>query len=126
MASWRGAEPATSWCPVAPEGRVRVTGLVTSLMGAPGRNRTCDALLRTQPLYPLSYGGQGLESSASRGGQFLAFLGERLAIVVGDHTGELVVGVGMGKEAIITFLQECDGAVLVNVPGHLQVLAILD
>ncbi len=25
--------------------------------GAPGRNRTCDPLLRRQPLYPLSYRG---------------------------------------------------------------------
>ena len=28
--------------------------------GAPGRNRTCDLLLRRQTLYPLSYGGQCL------------------------------------------------------------------
>ncbi len=36
----------------------------TSPIGAPGGNRTPDAFLRTEALYPLSYGGTGAHESS--------------------------------------------------------------
>src|SRR5262249_1906256 len=45
-----------------------------ALAGAPGRNRTCDPLLRRQPLCPLSYrGAAGRGSVAPRAGRTGAF-----------------------------------------------------
>ena len=57
------------------------TPFVNSKPGAPGENRTPDALLRTEALYPLSYGGSfplRLEGAGCIGAVTISGLPERM------------------------------------------------
>lgn len=44
---------------------------LTYCIGTPGRDRTCDILIKSQELYQLSYGGKSLTSSGERSGAIL-------------------------------------------------------
>ena len=50
----QGGKPFPNWA--LSKGQIARNALFHSKSGAPGRTRTCDPLLRRQPLCPLSYG----------------------------------------------------------------------